>query len=93
MNNPMQQMMQKMMAGMMKPDDMPDLMHDMMDGMFKQMPAEERIHVMQSLLPRCMNSIFAELEPEARTSLADKMLASMADVVRANSTGAKASHE
>lgn len=34
------------------------------------------------MMPRCMSMMFAELDPEARSSLASAMLERMADILR-----------
>lgn len=74
-----QQMMEKMMSGMMKPEDMPHMMETMMDNIFTQMTAKDRIAFMENMMPRCMSMMFAELDADAKKSVASAMLLRMSD--------------
>ena len=38
----------------------------MMDSVFKEMSTEDRINVMQNMMPRCMTKMFSELDLNAR---------------------------
>ena len=75
----MQNMMGKMMSGMMKPDDMPKMMQTITDNMFKGMGPEDRIRLMQDMVPRCVGAMFSGLDPEARKSVAQSILQRMTD--------------
>ena len=80
----MKEMMEKMMSGMMKPEDMPEMMNSMMDNMFSQMTAKDRIEFISTMMPRCLNMIFSELNPEEKTNLAREMAEKMMSIFKEN---------
>ncbi|NOX17486.1 MAG: hypothetical protein GXO87_04285 [Chlorobi bacterium] len=73
-------MMEKMMSGMMKPEDMPKMMDSMMDNMFSKMSAEDRIQFVSEMTPKCINTIFSEIDSDAKQNLAREMLGKMASI-------------
>ncbi|MDF1611361.1 hypothetical protein [Stygiobacter electus] len=76
----MNKMFERMMSGMMKPEDMPQMMDTMMDKMFLSMSAEDRIQFVTTMMPKCLNMIFSELDLTAREKLAREMINKMANI-------------
>ena len=75
-------MMEKVMSGMMKPEDMPKMMNSMMSHVFESMSVEDRIEFMTTMMPRCLNMLFSEMDSESRARLAKGMLDNLAGVLK-----------
>ncbi len=73
----MNKMMEKMMSAMMKPEDMPGMMNMMLDKMFSQMSGEDRIQFISTMMPKCLDMIFAELDADAKERVAREFLGRM----------------
>ncbi len=76
----MKDMMQKMMSGMVKAEDMPEMMGTMMENMFSKMTTEDRMKFVSTMMPNCLNMIFAELNESSKQKLAKEMLNKMTDI-------------
>ena len=46
---------------------------EVMDNMFSDMSQEDRIQFALTMMPKCLNMIFSELEPDAKERLAKEM--------------------
>ena len=75
-------MMENMMTAMMKSEDMPQVMNTMMDKMFSAMTVEDRIQFATTMMPKCLNMIFAELSPGEKEKLAREMINNMMSVFK-----------
>ncbi len=67
---------------MMKSEDMPQLMNTMMDKMFSAMTVEDRIQFATTMMPKCLNMIFAELSPKEKEKLAREMINNMMSIFK-----------
>lgn len=75
----MNSMMEKMMSMMMKPEDMPEMMNMMMDKMFSEMSVEDRIQFISTMMPKCLNLIFAELDADSKERVAREFMSRMSE--------------
>ncbi len=82
MDTPMKKMMENMMTAMMKSEDMPQMMNTMMDKMVSAMTVEDRIQFVTTMMPKCLNMIFAELSPEEKEKLAREMINNMVSIFK-----------
>ncbi len=82
MDKPMKKVTEKMMTGMMKPEDIPQMMNTMMDKMFSSMTVEDRIQFVTTMMPKCLNMVFADISPEAKEKLAREMINKMMSIFK-----------
>lgn len=75
----MNSVMEKMMSMMMKPEDMPEMMNMMMDKMFSEMSGEDRIEFISTMMPKCLNLIFAELDADSKERVAREFMGRMSE--------------
>lgn len=73
---------EKMMSGMVKPEDMPQMMDSMMSHVFESMTTEDRIQFITTMMPKCMNMLFSEMDKDAKERLAKGMLDNLAGVLK-----------
>ncbi len=79
----MSKVMEKMMSAMVKPEDMPQMMNAMMDKMFQGMTPEDRSAFVSTMMPKCLNMTFAELDADAKVKLAKEMMEKMMSIFEA----------
>jgi hypothetical protein len=51
-----------------------------MDKMFSAMTVEDRIQFVTTMMPKCLNMVFAELSPEEKDKLAREMINKMMSI-------------
>lgn len=78
----MSKIIEKMMSGMVKPEDMPQMMDSMMSHVFESMTTEDRIQFITTMMPKCMNMLFSEMDKDAKERLAKGMLDNLAGVLK-----------
>lgn len=54
----------------------------MMDKMFSAMSAEDRIRFVTTMMPKCLNIIFEEIEPDMKMQLAQEMITKMMSIFK-----------
>lgn len=64
----------------MKPEDMHDKMETMMSQMFSGMSAEERVQFCSTMMPKCLNKVFAGVVPEEKEKFKAEMKNKMMSV-------------
>ncbi|HXV88006.1 MAG TPA: hypothetical protein VD710_02815 [Nitrososphaeraceae archaeon] len=57
----------------MKPEDMHGMMEEMMGKMFSGMSVEERVQFCSTMMPKCLNKVFAGASPETKEKLKKEM--------------------
>ena len=76
--------MQGMTGGPMKPEEM-------MRNMMGNIPSKERMAGMMEMMPRCMNMLFSQLDPQDRAELAREMLRHMQEELKKYAAGSPSS--
>ena len=57
----------------MKPEEMHGVMEEMMGKMFSGMSVEERVQFCSTMMPKCLNKVFAGVSPESKKKLKREM--------------------
>lgn len=57
----------------MKPEDMHGMLEEMMGKMFSGMSVEERVQFCSTMMPKCLNKVFAGTSPETKEKLKKEM--------------------
>lgn len=61
----------------MKPEDMHGMMEEMMGKMFSGMSVEEHVQFCSTMMPKCLNRVFAGASPETKEKLKKEMVNKM----------------